>query len=386
VSPLMSGNVEIPYARRKQELDAFLVENEVAKEDVDRFMQDVVGPWATQNAIAHMMADDYERMNRDVNITERPYTNDYDQMIQQRAVKEQHQSEVGQKITEMIKDRATPAEIINFVINSFPELKVKFLEVCARTENYQFYEHAQMVLGQYLALLAQDQTRQEDRVIPIDTVVKAIIFHDIEKENSKSQYTDYPTKKGKKGKGERHDKEGEHKLSVDMMRRYEHLWASGKAVDLATSLVDADPFGFYLRRMIEANDAFMFIVRMARKQGIPDAKIKNFFYEYHQYYQADFSSYTSASTYETSSGDQNEGKETSLGKYLKKTPDGGLEMNPESRSFEYSDVQLYKDRFAALEKMFASTEVIVQKFDELAAAEQQLEAHKNKRRFAEPVG
>ena len=165
---------------------------------------------------------------------------------------------------------------------------------------------------------------------------------------------------------------------------------------MAMSIVDADPFGFYLRQLITADEAFLFIVRTARKHGVPDDKVKVFFEDYHQYYQADFSSYSSASEYQTPTGEKMVGQETSLAKYLEKespiaADDGSvssrsqLKFDEGSRGFQYADAQPYKTRFATLQAMFATPQGIREKFDALVSAEKSLEASKNQRRFAEPV-
>ncbi len=70
-----------------------------------------------------------------------------------------------------------------------------------------------MVLGQFLKLTANENT--DTRLVPVDALAKAILFHDIEKVNAKNQFGD--------GKG-RHDREPEHKLAVEMMDRYRGLW------------------------------------------------------------------------------------------------------------------------------------------------------------------
>jgi hypothetical protein len=386
VHPLMSGNIEIAYTVRKEKLEAFLKENEVKPGEVDTFMQEVVAPWASQNAIAELMSQDYERMNRDVNITDKAYVNNYDKLLHERTELESHQNTTGQTITKMYKAGKSPKEIIDYLIGEFPELKKKYEEVCATTEKYTFYEHAQMVLGQYLKLITAEGKDEKKRIIPPEVIVKAIIFHDIEKENSKAQYTNLEGKKKNK-KAQSHDQEGEHKLSVDTMKRFANLWGSKKELNIAVSFVDADPFGFYLRGLIDKEQVFKFIVGLAFKLGVAATDIGQFFHEYHQFYQADFSSYTSDSSY-TPMGEDDEvsGKETSLGKYLEKGEDAkSLKLNDEQARFEYSDAGNYKKKFAELEALFAKPELILKTYKELVEKEQELEMHKNKRRFGEEV-
>ncbi|MFI7122134.1 hypothetical protein [Amycolatopsis sp. NPDC049868] len=152
-----------------------------------------------------------------------------------------------------------------------------------------FGEHAQMVLNRYLALTS----RQGDagRFVRREAVVKAILFHDMDKVNSKHQYGDAQVS---------HDLEPEHRGAVQYMNRHEGLWASRRDFELVRAFVDSDPFGYYFRGMggMTAEDVYNFVRSLAVRVGRPGggtptaADVRNLFREFHQYYQADFSSYS----------------------------------------------------------------------------------------------
>ncbi|MER7859269.1 hypothetical protein ABTX61_09215 [Amycolatopsis japonica] len=181
-----------------------------------------------------------------------------------------------------------------------PLLKTKFSEVvkiegnnkqyraAGKTSPSIFGEHAQMVLNQYLRLVSGEH--DSSRFLRREAIVKAILFHDMDKVNSKNMYGD--------GQG-RHDREPEHRGAVEQMNRHEGLWSNERDFRLARAMVDSDPFGFYFRGKIDANAAYEFIANLAKETGNPDGSvptaedIRRFFREFHQYYQADFSSYTS---------------------------------------------------------------------------------------------
>ncbi|PWK84403.1 hypothetical protein C8D88_10818, partial [Lentzea atacamensis] len=152
-----------------------------------------------------------------------------------------------------------------------------------------FSEHAQMVLNQFLKLTKNDD--DADRFVSREALIKAILFHDLEKQNSKNQYGDGQ---------EQHDREPEHLGAVSQMNRHEGLWSNEREFKLVRAMVDSDPIGFYLRGKggMNANKTYAFIKDLAeaakRSDGRPASAVdvREFFVEYHQYYQADFSSYT----------------------------------------------------------------------------------------------
>ncbi len=369
---------------------------------VDEFMESTVRPWADQAAIAEVLAEDHGRMLKDLNITGKGAENDFAALREQRPEREAHQRRVGARITEMWRDEgASPHEIIDYLVAKFPELSHKYDEITVWNERYTYYEHAQMVLGQYLKLARAEAA--EDRLVPVDTVVKAILFHDIEKDNAKrqqrsrfEQYRDEFADFGRRGEeaaaeygdemariareagAGRHDAAAEHVLAVDMVRRYGGIFADDRQLAIAVDLIDSDPFGFYLMGRHSADDVFEYIARMAlRVSGdsgasfgsVPELAesstrdIQRLFNEFHQYYQADFSSYTSDSTYRKREGSEPLNGLPTFDRYLG-FRDGKLTRTADERHFEYSG--RYREKFAELAAMFASPEAVRASYERIA--------------------
>ncbi|MFC5287862.1 DnaJ domain-containing protein [Actinokineospora guangxiensis] len=196
-----------------------------------------------------------------------------------------------------------------------------------------FHEHAQMVLNQYFQLTRNDD--ESKRFISREALAKAILFHDMDKVNSKNLYGDSKAA---------HDAEPEHRGAVTAMNRHEGLWSSKREFGIAKAIVDADPIGLYLRHREDkkgqqkghdVTEAYKFIRRVAHQWGPPvdpsatedgpktttvteqklkklagasaleltkltgvsARDVKNFFTEVEQYFQADFSSYSTEARY-----------------------------------------------------------------------------------------
>ncbi|MER5963497.1 hypothetical protein [Streptomyces sp. NPDC002057] len=307
-----------------------------AKEAVEDFMRETVLTWASHAEIGYLLALQHKEVKADRNVTDAPVPHDFDEMRRRRREEVHLQTQVGADLTRLVKEGGSPYQVVNRLIRDHPELRPLYAEICAPSEGYTFFQHAQMVLGQYLKLAHRD-TDDARRLVPVDAVAKAILFHDIEKANSKAMYGDEKDpdqeqeapRKGPRRK-ERHDYESEHRGAVEVMSRYRHLWGD---VDVdrqhadtywaAVRMVDSDPFGFYYRGKhaddpAENRDAtFHWIVKMyldlkGRSPVVSDGTtrgvavldtgdtedIRRLFHEFHQYYQADFSSYSVYSTYD----------------------------------------------------------------------------------------
>lgn len=58
-------------------LNEFLKINDISPSETDDFMRNVVTLWASQSMISHVMADDYDKMEKDQNITKEIYVQDF---------------------------------------------------------------------------------------------------------------------------------------------------------------------------------------------------------------------------------------------------------------------------------------------------------------------
>lgn len=333
---------KIPLNKRLEMMKIFLKENGVAGNNTGNFMENVVGPWASQSMIAHIMADDYERMNKDQNIVEKTNGQNFAKMRYDLPVRRKKLKDTGEDLDLKISKNATPKELLDTLIKEFPELKQRFGKISAKSENFTFYDHAQMVYQQFDKISHED--KDGERLIPKSLIGKMILFHDMEKWNSKEQY----------------GKEGEHKLTIDEMHSYKELWGNNKNIEIAKALVNSDPFGEYMKGKITELEAHAEIINMAKKLGFRPAQYTQFFREYHQFFQADFSSYTDTVNYTTMDGKAVEGKPV-FNKYFSMT-DRKKEISRENNGkakgrFSYSegkegDLHRYESRFLVLEKLF----------------------------------
>ncbi|MFE0022785.1 glycosyltransferase [Amycolatopsis sp. NPDC059021] len=313
---------------------------------------------ATQAVIGGLLAADYARMKVDFNTGETPFPNDFHRWNAERGANRLRQQEAGRKLSETLRNRSA-VDLVNQLLSEFPELGRKFDEVCtqpqlepnrsAKDEGKKgvntFHEHAQMVLGQYLKLTEREN--HGERFIPVDALAKAILFHDIEKNNSKNQFGNSKA---------RHDREPEHKLAVEMMDRYRGLWHSDRDFLAARRIVDSDPFGAYFKANKEEDvrqareEAFRFITELAHEldPGRRPGSARKLFEEFHQYYQADFSSYTEFSGYQDKNGETKSGPPHFNQHFT--AHDGELARTEDGRHFRYSAE--YEAKLNELAKMF----------------------------------
>ncbi|UOZ03260.1 hypothetical protein [Amycolatopsis sp. WQ 127309] len=299
----------------------------VTHEDADAFM-DRLPDFATQAEIGSAIATDERRIKADFDTRETdltddgidgtPFANEFGRWQAEHtrgytqkndpAVFARHQT-AGHALASTIEDAlADPKpesakKIVDQLVSDVDSggtLARKFAETVkpqadgrpdrapGQTKPNTFGEHAQMVLNQYLTL-TQGQP-DAGRFVSRDAIAKAILFHDADKVNSKNQYGDAQVS---------HDREPEHRGAVQHMNRHEGLWASKRDFEIARAFVDSDPFGFYFRDMgVSATDVHTFVKALAHRAKTPDGRtpnasdVRDLFREFHQYYQADFSSYS----------------------------------------------------------------------------------------------
>ncbi|MDW3222383.1 MAG: hypothetical protein R8G34_05755 [Paracoccaceae bacterium] len=351
--PLLAENKKkIPFESRSKMLDDFLAANGLRKpEAAYDFMHNVVAPWATQAMLEHTMAEDYDTMDKDENVKapeESGFgTNAFAQNREEAAERRKAQQATGQRIDEIFRAGGSPVDMLDFLIGEVPELKPFFTKISAKSEQYEFYEHAQMVLGQFMKIATTD----EHRVISRTAMAKMILFHDIEKTNSKAQF----------GK----DPEGEHRLTVEMMRNYRDLWSEESEFKAIEAIVSGDPFGEYMKGKYEKEEAFVEIIHAARKAGLDMKDYRAFFLEFHQFYQSDFSSYSSRSQYRTRPDKSAPlGKaETKRGKkqfddFFVGADDDSFKPAAKREHLEYNPEGALAGRFTALDAMFTDEDTI----------------------------
>jgi hypothetical protein len=395
-----------------------LAPTSVTADQVRAFMANVPAV-ASQAAIGALVAADYDRLKLDADLrtvnptdltAQAPFPNDFASWHADRGERERQQREVGKRLTAALAGAGTEQAVaratIEELLAALPELVRKLDEECAPSERLTFYDHAQLVLGQYLKLARG--VPESDRFVPVDTVAKAILFHDIEKARSKDAF-------GKEKSV--HDREPEHRLAVAMMRRYAGLWPSYRGFLAARALVDSDPIGLYLRGTHDADTAFSYLVewayrlRIARDAGPasetvptrtlweldregaeqalstvgrrPPADLRTlkldgfpvdaqrFFAEFHQYYQADFSSYTPTAAYIPRAGGSvryapNKDFAKAFSWTAGAVADGG-ELARDGRRFRYSAT--YEDLYTKLAAMFASADAIRDHYLRIRTAE-----------------
>ncbi|MCW2860643.1 MAG: hypothetical protein JWP48_2351, partial [Actinoallomurus sp.] len=405
-------------AARAGELGAAAAESlaptPVTAAQVREFMENVPAI-ATQMEISALIAADYDRLVADPGLrtvdpadvaAQSPFSNDFADWRDTRAEREESQGEVGRRLTGLLASGGTPQQVargtVEGLIAELPELAPQFDAITVPTEKFTFYDHAQLVLGQFLTLAggAPDFAR----FVSADTVAKAILFHDIEKVASKVIFGD---------EAGSHDREPEHRLAAAMMQRYAALWPGYREFLAARALVDSDPIGLYLRGRHDADTAFTYIVewayrlRVARdaepiEEHTPErtawqqdrdaveqalnrfgrrppadlttlaqdgfgADAQRFFTEFHEYYQADFSSYTPTASY------QKKG-ETTLRHAANRdfakelvwkdgTVAAGGELQRDGTRFAYSEK--YEERYQRLSAMFASPDAIAEHYERI---------------------
>jgi hypothetical protein len=329
-SLLAKNLIKIPITVREKMLAAFLKENGVPPQKKDEFMEKVLSPWASQNMIAHILASDYDRMNKDQNMTAKGEGQDFAKMRYDLPLRRNKMRKTGGKLDIQIAADVTPKHLLDILIADFPELKQRYEKISAKSEAFTFYDHAQMVYNQFMKLSPVEA--DGNRLISKALIGKMILFHDMEKWNSKEQY----------------GAEGEHKLTIDEMKNYKELWGNMQEAKIAQALVNSDPFGEYMKGKIDKVEAHQQIIDIAQKLGFGKSKFNHFFKEYHQFFQSDFSSYTDMAHYTPIGGEKQKGKPV-FNKYFEMTgPEQSIKLK-EGR-FLYSEA--YEKKFTELEELF----------------------------------
>ncbi|MEX3694486.1 hypothetical protein, partial [Paraburkholderia sp. BR14312] len=125
----------IPPKAREQQLQQFLDEHNVKPEGEQEFMERVVAPWANQAAIESLMADDYERMNRDEDVVDAGKSsfrsNDFGA---KRDGPREDLKKVGEQVDAKVGEGVAADEILDFLIGSVPELKGRYAKLSAVSE------------------------------------------------------------------------------------------------------------------------------------------------------------------------------------------------------------------------------------------------------------
>ncbi|MFG1646029.1 hypothetical protein ACGFMK_37615 [Amycolatopsis sp. NPDC049252] len=361
----------------------------VTHEDADTFM-DRLPDFATQAEIGSAIATDERRIKADFDTRETeltdngiegtPFANEFGRWQAEHtfghtqkndpAVFARHQA-AGRELTSAIHDElAAPnpesaKKILDRLVSSVDEQTArKFAETVkpqadgrpdrapGQTKPNTFGEHAQMVLNQYLKLTQGHQ--DAGRFVSRDAIAKAILFHDADKVNSKLQYGDAQVS---------HDREPEHRGAVRQMNRHEGLWASQRDFEIARQFVDSDPFGFYFRDLgVSAKDVHDFVKTLAHKAKTPDGRtpnasdVRDLFREFHQYYQADFSSYSPQAKFvNDTTGEVQDGYDKLTGLAVK---DGDHVPVPGEHRFAYSNEPRdggktpYEQKYQELARLF----------------------------------
>lgn len=349
--PLLSSEkAAVPFSIRSKQLSEFLKKNGInGQAQAKEFMEQIVAPWANQAMIEHVMSEDYERIDKDENVKSVSKstfaTNDFGGNLESGKARQEKIAETGTRLDTLYKGDNAPHRMVEYLIEQLSELKPYFEKISAKTENYQFYDHAQMVLGQFMKIASKD----EDRLISRTAMAKMILFHDMEKTNSKSQYGIDP--------------EGEHRLTLDVMNNYRGLWSSAKEFTMVSAIVSGDPIGEYMNKGGALEKPFLEIITLARNAGIAPADYRQFFTEFHQFYQADFSSYSTRSSYTKKGEDRATPGKKGFEEYFVEGSTGDFEKTETDDRFKYSGASHAKDyeaRFKALEAMFASEDVIIE--------------------------
>ncbi|QRP46405.1 hypothetical protein [Amycolatopsis sp. FDAARGOS 1241] len=364
----------------------------VSQHEVDEFMAKVPHH-ATQAEIGAAIATDEKRVKADFNTRENTYDpttkavgsktfdNEYSEFTEKghlqlhpRGEFERHQR-IGAGLDTVIGDELGKPDdhrgaerILDHLVRELDgpnpdyheSLRRKFDEVVAvagkhnryriddkATKPNTFGEHAQMVLNQYLRLTRGEQ--DAGRFVSRDALAKAILFHDMEKQNSKNQFGDGQ---------QQHHNEPEHRGAVEQLNRHEGLWKSERDFRIARAMVDADPFGFYFRGMggIDAKAAYDFVTKLAHDVGGPGGKpvraedVRNLFTEFHQYYQADFSSYYADSHFVRDGNVVKFGDKSGLSGLKESHQHGPLVTTDNGHRFEYGTE--YEAKYQELKKLF----------------------------------
>lgn len=244
--------------------------------------------------------------------------------------------DAGTAITKLVIAKASPKAIVDEIIRQCPELCEKYRVECA-SQGMRFYEHAQMVMGQYLRYFRDAR----HPLVSLDAMVKMILFHDLDKKlarelgkakpKSKSRSSEEPSTEDPvasanpidrevRGKGfsglptealgqrlKGGGKSSEHGLTRVMMQKYAGLWPTVEEALLVTEMVDGDPIGHMLSAVGRREDAskavgeaYTELLDMAQRAGIARTDgdgIRDFYHHVKMFYQADSSSYSGDSEY-----------------------------------------------------------------------------------------
>ncbi|WP_433873833.1 scabin-related ADP-ribosyltransferase [Saccharopolyspora sp. CA-218241] len=358
--------------------------------ELDRFMADVVRPWADQAAIVEVLAEDHGRMQADLGITGKGAENEYSTWQQEQPSRQAHQRAVGERITELWRGGAIPQQIVGQVDAAFEELSGQYDEPVGPADERTHRERVRGVLGQYLALAGNESDAQ--RVVPVDVVVKAILFRGLARENAERQHSaQYAQYREEHPDLERRDQddyhaeqrqiqrvvEGAHRsgvapgdvLALDLARRHAGIFAEGELAT-ARELITSRAFDSYVPAPGGAERAFESLVATALRltgrdaddlafaAGLPDEVVRDVrrvYDELRQLHQAELSGRTSAALRWNPGG----GSEPRNDGYFE-IRDGRIARTPDGRHWQYSEDA--RDLFAELDELFESPQAVRQTY------------------------
>ncbi|MEU6128250.1 DnaJ domain-containing protein [Saccharopolyspora sp. NPDC047091] len=340
-SELRAGDPELPLDRRAEELRDFLDEHgfgETRLDDcaehhgteskrpceLDDFMQRTVRPWADQAAIVVALAEDHGRMLGDLGITGKGADNEFAAQREELPQERARQRAAGAAITAQWRDQVSPDRLVATVGEHLPEFLHRDGPHFGGEDPNAHRERVRHALARYQEL-ARDESDSE-RVIPVDAVVKAILFRGLASDSAQRQqaarYEQYadefpPLENFADGTPPDHDDEQElvqneaaeqqrrldvvpgNAVAAELAGSYGDVFAEG-ALEAARMLVASDPFGRFHAGKAGADAVFAFVARTALRLtgrdpagfegGLPDDAVRDvrrLFVELHQLHQAE---------------------------------------------------------------------------------------------------
>ncbi|MGW0890085.1 scabin-related ADP-ribosyltransferase [Saccharopolyspora sp. NPDC002578] len=338
---LRAGDPIVPLGQRTEELRDFLDEHEFGETrlddcvehhrtaskrpcELDDFMERTVRPWADQATIVVALAEDHGRMLGDLGITGKGAENEFAALREELPQQQARRRAAGAAITARWRDRADPDRLVATAGEHLPELLHRDGPHFGGEGPEDHRERVRRTLGRYLELARQEP--DTGRVIPVDAVVKAILFRGLGADSAQrqqaaryEQYSDEFPPQENFADGVSQDQDDEHELvqddaeaqqrrpdavprnavAADLAGRYGEVFADGD-LEAARVLVASDPFGQFHQNKADADAVFEFVARTAlRLTGrdaagfrgrLPDSAVRDvqrLFVELHQLHQAE---------------------------------------------------------------------------------------------------
>ncbi|MCX2731760.1 DUF3626 domain-containing protein [Saccharopolyspora sp. NFXS83] len=338
---LREGDPVVPIDERTEELRDFLDDHDLGDRldscadhhgstparpcELDDFMERTVRPWADQAAIVVALAEDHGRMLGDLGITAKGAENEFAALLAELPEQRARQRSAGAAITARWQGQADPKRIVAAVGEHVPELLHRDGPHFGGERSSVHRQRVRRSLGRYLELAREES--DSGRVIPVDAVVKAILFRGIGSESGRrqlagryEQYKDqFPPEQffvdgvapgseewelianESAAHQRRLDVVPHHAVASELAGRYRGLF-DGDDLDAARVLVASDPIGRFHDGFAGADSVFEFVARTALRltgrdlpgRGLParlsdDAvrDVQRTFVELHQLHQAE---------------------------------------------------------------------------------------------------